>query len=83
MILFLDMNYNNQVNYNNFSEPPLEQIVTIKIKDSKSQGWSKSNVIHRTRQNVRFRAGLTSLFDKILQSLVNEVLNISPRIEIP
>lgn len=44
MILFLDMNYNNQVNYNNFSEPPLEQIVAIKIKDSKSLGWSTSNM---------------------------------------
>lgn len=76
------MNYNNQVNCNNFSEPPLEQIVAIKIKDSKSMGWSTSNVIHRTRENFRFRAGLTSLFGKVPQSLVNEVFNISPRTEI-
>lgn len=77
------MNYNNQVNCNNFCESPLEQIVTIKIKDSKLLGWSKSNVIPRTRENFRFRAGLTLLFGKVPQSLANKVLNISPRTETP
>lgn len=54
MTLFLDMNYNNQVNYNNCSESPLEWIVIIKTKDCKSMGRSKSEVIHRITEKFRF-----------------------------
>lgn len=46
-------------------------------------GWSKSNIIHRSREDFRFRAGLTSLFGKVSQSLVNGILDICPRTEIP
>lgn len=48
------MNYNNQVNYNNCSESPLEWIIIIKTKDCKSTGQSKSEVIQRITEKFRF-----------------------------
>lgn len=41
MVLFLDFKYNDQMNYSNCSESPLEWIVVIKTKDYKSVGCSK------------------------------------------
>jgi len=48
------MNYNNQVNYNNCSESPLEGIVIIRTKDCKSMGLSKSAVSYRITGKIRF-----------------------------
>lgn len=54
MISFLDINYNNKVNYNNYSESPFEWIVIIEIKDCKSMVRNKSAAFYRITDKFRF-----------------------------